>query len=212
MLSTLVSERISDALRLTNGIDIEVRAASFRRLRGVTAVAVIASECAFWQSDETSNADVDILAAVRPALATTGGPLILITTPYARRGEVWDLYRKYYGPDGDPSILIVQGTAREFNSTLPQSVVERALERDHAAASAEYLAQFRSDIESYVSREAVLACVDGIRERAPIAPAAIRLTTATIISRMRLRPISSMSWAVPSVIRSSVRLTRADTA
>jgi hypothetical protein len=168
MLSTLVSERISDTLRLTNGIDIEVRAASFRRLRGVTAVAVIASECAFWQSDETSNADVDILAAVRPALATTGGPLILITTPYARRGEVWDLYRKYYGPDGDPSILIVQGTAREFNSTLPQSVVERALERDHAAASAEYLAQFRSDIESYVSREAVLACVDGIRERAPI--------------------------------------------
>jgi hypothetical protein len=92
----------------------------------------------------------------------------LITTPYARRGEVWDLYRRYYGPGGDPSILVVQAAAREFNPTLPQSVVDRALERDQAAASAEYLAQFRSDIESFVSREAVEVCVDvGVRERMP---------------------------------------------
>jgi hypothetical protein len=82
----LVEERIVDVLRLKNGIDIEVRAASFRRLRGLTAVAVIASECAFWQSEESANADADILAAVRPSLSTTQGPLILITTPYARRG------------------------------------------------------------------------------------------------------------------------------
>jgi hypothetical protein len=70
----LVEERIVDVLRLKNGIDIEVRAASFRRLRGLTAVAVIASECAFWQSEESANADADILAAVRPSLSTTQGP------------------------------------------------------------------------------------------------------------------------------------------
>jgi hypothetical protein len=92
MLATLIAERIADVLRLKNGIDVEVRAASFRRLRGLTCVAVIASECAFWQSEESANADADILNAVRPALATTGGPLVLITTPYARRGEVWDIY------------------------------------------------------------------------------------------------------------------------
>jgi hypothetical protein len=78
------------------------------------------------------------------------------------------VYRRYYGPGGDPSILVVQAAAREFNPTLPQSVVDRALERDQAAASAEYLAQFRSDIESFVSREAVEVCVDvGVRERMP---------------------------------------------
>jgi hypothetical protein len=42
---------------------------------------------------------------------------------------------------------------------FPQSVVDRALERDAAAASAEYLAQFRSDLEVFISREAVEACV-----------------------------------------------------
>src|SRR5262249_1654380 len=167
--STLVQERIADVLRLTNGIDIEVRAASFRRIRGMTCVAVIASEAAFWQSEETSNADADILAAVRPALATTGGPLILVTTPYARRGEVWDLYRRYYGPGADQRILCVQGAATVFNPTLPQSVVDRALERDHAAGSAEYLALFRTDIESFVTREAAEACVAvGVRGRSPV--------------------------------------------
>jgi hypothetical protein len=66
--------------------------------------------------------------------------------------------------------LVVQGAAREFNPTLPQGVVDRALERDHAAGSAEYLALFRADIESFVAREAVEAVVDvGVRERAPVA-------------------------------------------
>jgi hypothetical protein len=55
-----------------------------------------------------------------------------------------------------------------MNSTLKQSVVDRALERDHAAASAEFLAQFRSDIESFISLEAVQSCVEhGVYERAP---------------------------------------------
>jgi hypothetical protein len=41
-------------------------------------------------------------------------------------------------------------------------------DRDHAAASAEYLAIFRTDIESFVSREAVENCVAyDVRERAP---------------------------------------------
>ena len=55
-----------------------------------------------------------------------------------------------------------------MNSTLPQSVVDRAMERDPTSAAAEYMAQFRTDIESYVSVEAVRACVSsGIYERAP---------------------------------------------
>ena len=54
VLARLVQERIADILRLKNGIDVEVRAASFRRLRGLTCVGVIASECAYWASDDGS--------------------------------------------------------------------------------------------------------------------------------------------------------------
>jgi hypothetical protein len=159
VLSGLIINRTADTIELSNGISIEVRAASFRRLRGVTCVAVIATEAAFWQTEESSNVDVEILNAVRPSLATTGGPLIIITTPYARRGEVWNIYRRHFGPQGDPLVLVAQGTSREFNPTLRQSVIERAMERDPAAARAEYLAEFRTDIESFVAREVVDAAI-----------------------------------------------------
>jgi hypothetical protein len=170
ILKQLIENRTADTLELTNGCSIEVRAASFRRLRGPSYIACIADECAFWYSDEFSaNTDGEILGAIRPGLATTGGPLILASSPYAKRGQLWETHRKHYGPEGDPLILVARGTSRDFNPSLPQSVVDRALERDHAAASAEYLAEFRSDVESFVSFEIVQACIGDHHEMAPLA-------------------------------------------
>ncbi len=169
ILKQLIENRNADALELKNGISIEVRAASFRRLRGPTYIGVIADEAAFWYSDEfSSNADTEILNAVRPGLATTGGPLIIASSPYAKRGVLWETHKRHYGPDGDPLILVAQGTSREFNPSLPQSVVDRALERDRAAASAEYLGQFRADIETFIAYEVVQACFGDHVEMAPL--------------------------------------------
>jgi hypothetical protein len=168
MLSQLIANRTAETLELTNGIVISVRGANFRRLRGSTCVAVICDEAAFWLSDEVANPDVEILNAVRPSLATTRGPLIVISSPYARKGEVWETYRRDYGAAGNPLILVAQGASRTFNPTLPQSVVDRAFAKDAARASAEYGAQFRTDIEALITIEAVRACIeDGVRERAP---------------------------------------------
>jgi hypothetical protein len=169
IMRQLLQSRTAETLTLTTGITLEVRSASFRRIRGVTCVAVLADECAFWMSDESANPDVEILNAARPALATTQGPLIAISSPYARRGALWETYRKHSGPDGDPTILVAQGTSREFNPDLPQSIVDKAMDRDPAAAAAEYMAQFRTDVEGFITREAVEACVTaGMRERLPV--------------------------------------------
>jgi hypothetical protein len=169
ILRQLIANRTADALELTNGNTIEVRSASFRRLRGPTYLAVIADEAAYWHDDQYSaNPDTEILNAVRPGLATTGGPLIIASSPYARRGVLWDMHRRHFGPDGDPLILVAQGASRDFNPSLPQSVVDRALERDRASATAEYLAQFRTDIESFVAHEIVQGCVGDHVEMAPL--------------------------------------------
>lgn len=168
-LAAMITGETAETLSLANGIDVEVRAASFRGLRGVTAVAVLADEVAFWSLDGAANPDAEILNAVRPALATTGGPLVMISSPRARRGELWNAYRRNFGQSGDPRILVLQATSRQTNSTLPQSVVDRAMERDPAAATAEYLAQFRTDLEAFVSREVAEAAVDtGVFERPPM--------------------------------------------
>jgi len=154
ILRQLVVNRTADALELANNISIEVRSASFRRLRGPTYIAVICDEAAFWYSDEwSSNTDAEIVNAVRPGLATTGGPLIIASSPYARRGLLWQTYKTHFKPDGDPCILVAQGASRDFNPSLPQSVVDRALERDEASARAEYLGLFRTDVESFISLE-----------------------------------------------------------
>jgi hypothetical protein len=168
MLRDQIHKRVKWALKLRDGIDIEVRASDFRRLRGVTCVACVADESAFWRSENSTNPDCEILAAVRPTLATTRGPLFLISSPYARRGELWSLYSRHYGPTGDPLILVAKADSRTMNPSLPQSVVDRAMERDPASAAAEYLATFRTDIESFVNLEAVAACVTkDVREREP---------------------------------------------
>ena len=168
VLSQLVETRTSRELRLTNHISIEVRASDFRRLRGPTYVCCIGDEAAFWMAENSSNPDVEILNSVRPGLASTSGPLFLISSPYARRGELWRTYDRHFGPTGDPLILVAQAASRVMNPSLSQSVVARAYERDAASAAAEFGALFRSDIENFVVLEVVRACISpNIFEREP---------------------------------------------
>jgi hypothetical protein len=156
-LAEMVIHETADRISLSNGIDIEVRAASFRGLRGETCIAVVCDELAFWYSDDggSLNPDSSIIAALRPSLATTAGMLIAIGSPHAKRGELWNAFRRDYGPNGDAAILVAHAASRIMNPSLSQRVVDRAYERDPAAADAEFGGNFRSDLESYVSREAV---------------------------------------------------------
>jgi hypothetical protein len=164
--AALVDHISSDTISLKNRVDIQIRPASFRTIRGITAVAAIAEELSMWQSEESKVPDREILAALRPSLATTQGTLFCIGSPHARKGEMWATYRRHYGPDGNPGILVANGPTRTFNPTIRQSVIDRAYEEDPAVAASEWGGQFRNDLESYVSPEIVDACTDrGVHER-----------------------------------------------
>ncbi|HEY8006084.1 MAG TPA: hypothetical protein VIE66_04610 [Methylocella sp.] len=169
--AALVDSITADTIKLKNRIDIQIRPASFRTIRGISAIAVIAEELSMWQSDDSRNADRDILAAVRPALATTGGTLFAIGSPYSRRGEMWDSYRRYYGPDGDPAILVANGPTRLFNPTIKQSIIDRAYEKEPSIAASEWGGKFRDDLESYVSPEIVDSCTPRGVHQIPFNPA-----------------------------------------
>ena len=143
---------------LSNKIDIECTHASFRTIRGGTAVGIICDEVAYWRdaSSGSVNPAEAILAGARPMLATTGGMLCAISSPYSRKGALWEAFKRDYLPLGDKLILVAKRRAGS-NPTLPQRVVDRAYERDPAAADAEYGANFRTDLESFVSKEALEA-------------------------------------------------------
>ncbi|WP_194943583.1 hypothetical protein [Brevundimonas sp. SPF441] len=162
-------EPTADTIRLSTLVDIEVKPANFRTVRSITAVAAIADEIAFWQIEGAANPDSEILNALRPSLATTGGPLFVISSPYAKRGELYGTFRRDYGANGDPVVLVAKGASREFNSTLPQRVVDRAYARDAAAAASEYGGEFRNDVQAFIDRDVVDACVSqGVTERRPV--------------------------------------------
>ena len=154
-------------LELQNNISIEVMTADFRRLRGYTVVACIADEVAYWRSEETANPDTEILNAVRPGMATVPGALLLcLSSPYARRGALWEAYREYYGQEGD--VLVWKADSATMNPTIPEGIIKRAYTRDPTSAAAEYGAEFRTDVEGFLSGDWIDAAVDnGVHERPP---------------------------------------------
>jgi hypothetical protein len=149
----MVVRENSEAIEFDNRTAIEIPTASFRAVRGYTLSAAICDEIAFWH-DEGASPDTEIVAAIRPALATLNGKLIAISSPHARRGALWDQFRRHYAKNSP--VLVAQAPSRVLNPELPQSVVDAAMADDPARASAEYLAQFRSDIEQLISADVVL--------------------------------------------------------
>jgi hypothetical protein len=158
-LASMIVNRTQDAVVLVHNVRIELRPASYTNLRGPTYLIVLADEVAFWlTSDDYANPDSEVLTAVRPGLITTGGPLVMISSAYAQKGELFESWRRYFGPTGPPDILVAHATSRDLNPSLSQEEIDRAIERDPVRNRAEYLSEFRNDISGFVPREVILAC------------------------------------------------------
>lgn len=168
LLRGKVLKESAEEIHLDNRVSLEIHAASFRGTRGYTLAAVVCDEIAFWRSDDSANPDLEIVNALRPGLATIPQALLIgISSPYARRGVLWEAYRRHWGKPS-PDVLIWQAATRDMNPTVSAHVVERAHAEDPDAARAEYWAEFRRDIESFLSREAIAAAV--VQGRESLAP------------------------------------------
>jgi hypothetical protein len=138
-------------------------------VRGYSIVAAVCDEIAFWRDETTANPDVEVINAIRPGLATTRESLLLaISSPYARRGALWSAFKENYAKEGP--VLVWQADTRAMTPTIAEATVQEAYDRDPSAAAAEWGAEFRRDIESFVPTEAVEAIV--VPERRSLPPAA----------------------------------------
>jgi hypothetical protein len=166
MLASMIERQDSESIDLNNRVSIEITTASYRTIRGYTVVAALCDEISFWRSEDSANPAEEILAALRPAMSTVPGSMLLcLGTAYRRSGPLYDSYRRHYGQDSS-SVLVIQAATRTMNPTVPQSVIDRAMELDPMAASAEYLAQFRSDVGSFLDADLIDRAVTvGVRER-----------------------------------------------
>lgn len=160
VLAKMVRKRTKLTMTLENGVIIDVRAADFRRVRGMTLIACLCDEIAFWRDQDTAvNPAIEVIRAVRPMLSSTRGQLFTISSPYARFGFQYETYRRHYGPDGHAAIMVAKGPTRLFNATIPQEDVDLAMQEDPEAARSEWYGEFRDDVAAFISSEAWDACV-----------------------------------------------------
>jgi hypothetical protein len=165
----LIETETADSITLSNGVVVEVVTASLISTRGRSYALVIVEEAAFLPADDASaNPDTELIRALRPGLARVPGSLlVVISSPYARRGFLWQTYdREMKKPSTD--VLVVRGSTVDLNPTFDERAVARAFEEDPVSAASEYGAEFRSDVERFVTLEVVTACTEfGVYERPP---------------------------------------------
>ncbi len=169
-LERMIVRSLRESIELNNGVTIEVITASKAAPRGRSYALAIVEEAAFLPADDATDPDKELLRALRPALARVPGSLLaVVSSPYARRGELWNTWRQHYGKDDSSSALVVQADTLTLNPAFDEREIQRAYAEDPVAAAAEYGAQFRSDVASFVPSDVIDACtVAGRHELAPV--------------------------------------------
>jgi hypothetical protein len=153
-------------LELDNRITIAIHPASFRAIRGLSVVSCVCDEIAFWFTEDTyANPDVEVLKAVRPAMATfPHGKLLLVSSPYTMNGALWDIWQRR---DADPDTLVWRAPTALMNPTVSASFLAKEQARDPENYRREYEAEFTEAISGFLSAEAIAACVVSDRVELP---------------------------------------------
>lgn len=169
-LSWLVEDSGAEVVRLSTRVDIVIRAAVITAGRGPASPLAILDEVAFFRTDDSAHPDKEIVTGIRGSFANVPGAiLIAASSPYARKGMLYERHRDYHGKEGS-SVLVWQAPTLAMHNTPDiQAFVAEETTKDPVGAKAEYGAEFRTDIEIFITEELLLAVTDaGIIERPPL--------------------------------------------
>lgn len=169
VLKDSVVRKTSDTLTLDSGVVLAAYPCRPAAVRGLRAKVVVLDELAFYLSSEGNPTDTEMLRAVRPCLATTGGKLLVLSSPYAQQGALWDLQQQHFGRDESP-VLVFNASAPEMNPVLPADYLDRLKETDPEGYRTEVLGEFRAGLSALLDPHAIDACIDRERRENPYEP------------------------------------------
>ena len=154
-------------LELDNRITIAIHPSSFRSIRGLSVVCCICDEIAFWWTEDSyANPDVEVVRAVRPAMATFGhGKLLMVSSPYTMTGVLWDTWQRR---DKDPDTLVWHAPTRLMNPTVSAVFLDKEQRRDPENFRREYEAEFTEAVSSFLPGDLIEQCV--VEGRAELPP------------------------------------------
>ncbi len=134
-------------MQLTNGSRIEALPGSEKTIRGFSGVDLLLV-------DEAARVDDALYYSVRPMLAVSGGRLVMMSTPYGKRGvffEEWTNgvgWERYEVPATDCLRISAEFLEQERRS-MPEWWFEQ-----------EYMCEFKEAVDSVFSSELIRAAMD----------------------------------------------------
>jgi hypothetical protein len=168
MLDEAVTDDIRGQFRLSNGVTVRVLTGTFKAVRSYTQIAVIVDEVCFFNSSEESKcSDTELIRSIKPALLTTHGKLVCVSTKYAPRGWGYSTWKKHFGNDSS-RILVWDASSRTMNPCLSQEDIDAEIAEDPVGATCEFENSWREDVQDYLPRSVVEACV--VKDRTELLP------------------------------------------
>ena len=169
MLNAEVGLDVRQGFPLSNGVVVRILTGDFKSVRGFTQIAVVVDEVCWFGKTEDSSAksDTELLRSIRPALLTTKGRLICVSTKYSPSGWAYSQWKRCFGNDTSQT-LVWDATSKGMNPLLSQEDIDTAIAEDPEAGAAEFLNQWREDVAIFLPREVVEAVV--VKNRLQLMP------------------------------------------
>jgi hypothetical protein len=168
----LQSEPTAEEVKLTNRCGFKITAATINAGRSKTVPFAMLDELAFFRSEESANPDVDIAHGIEGGMTAVPGAMLLgFSSPYAKRGLLYQKYREHFGRERS-DILVWKAPTLVMHPANPAIVVHvaKAYEDDPTSAKAEYGAEFRDDVTVFLPVEVIEAATDKGVTRRPYVP------------------------------------------
>ncbi len=142
----LRGEPLATEIEFRNGNKIVGMPCNSTSARGLPIISLIMDECGHFFT-EGVKADETIFSALRPRMAQfPGAKTLLISTPSAKQGLLWDFFKDGFNV---PGRLTVQAPTQIMNPNIPLDFIERERLRDPDNAIREFDAQFAEKVSAY---------------------------------------------------------------
>ena len=166
VLSSEVVEVLKNSIELKSGFVISVATCSYRAPRGLSVPICLLDETGAWRT-EGVDLDVAVYQSIRPAMIQfKNSKLIGLGSPWTQSGLLWNCWQHRFERTDR---LVLHTPTEKMNPLISREELAREEATDPVNFAREFMAQFTSDIDSFIPSGDVDAAVqNGIREMAPI--------------------------------------------
>jgi len=168
VLSSEVVEVLKNSVELKSGFVVSIGTCNFKAPRGISVPISLLDETGAWRVESgADNLDTEVYKSIRPAqIQFKNSRLIGLGSPWTQGGLLWSCWQHRFERTDR---LVLHCPTEKMNPLIAKEELAREEAADPQNYAREFMAQFTSDIDSFIPSGDVDAAVqNGVREIAPV--------------------------------------------